>query len=39
MRSEQDCLLEQFERILWVSDLEAGVKVEKSVGVVEGDGR
>jgi len=37
MGSESDCLYGQFERIFWISDSEAGVKVEKS-GVVEGEG-
>jgi len=39
MGSESDCLFGQFERILWMSDSEAGVKVEKTGGVVEGEGR
>jgi len=34
-----DCLFGQFERILWISDSEAGVKVEKTRGVVEGEDR
>jgi len=38
MGSESDCLLQQLERILWISDSEAGLKVEKSGGVVEGEG-
>jgi len=38
MGSESDCLLGQFERTLWISDSEAGLKVEKSGGVVEGEG-
>jgi len=38
MESESDCLLWQFERILWISDSEAGLKLEKSGGVVEGEG-
>jgi len=38
MGSESDCLLGQFERTLWISDPEAGLKVEKSGGVVEGEG-
>ena len=38
MGSESDCLLGQIERTLWISDSEAGLKVEKSGGVVEGDG-
>jgi len=33
MGSESDCLLGQFERTLWISDSEAGLKVEKSRGV------
>jgi len=32
--SESDCLFGQFERILWISDSEAGLKVEKIGGVV-----
>jgi len=35
MVSESDCLLGQFDRILWISDSEAGLKVEKSGGVVD----
>ena len=38
MGSESDCLLGQFERTLWISDSEAGLKVEKSGNVVEGEG-
>jgi len=38
MRSESDCLFGQFGRILWISDSEAGVKVEKT-GVADGEGR
>jgi len=38
MGSEADCLLGQFERTFWISDSEAGLKVEKSGGVVEGEG-
>ena len=38
MASESDCLLGQFERILWISDSEARLKVEKSGGVVEEGG-
>ena len=38
MGSESDCLLEQFDRTLWNSDSEAGLKVEKSGGAVEGEG-
>jgi len=37
--SESDCLFGQFDRILWISDSEAGVKVEKTGGVAEGEGR
>ena len=37
MGSESDCLLGQFERTLRTSDSEAGLKVEKSEGVVEGE--
>jgi len=32
--SESDRLLGQFERTFWISDSEAGLKVEKSGGVV-----
>jgi len=39
MGSESDCLLGQFERILWISDSKTGVKVEKTGGVVDGEGR
>jgi len=39
MESESDCLFGQFDRILWISDSEAGVKVEKTGGVAEGEGR
>jgi len=39
MGSESDCLFGQFDRILWISDSEAGVKVEKAAGVAEGEGR
>jgi len=39
MGSESDCLFGQFERILRISDSEAGVKVEKTRGVVEGEDR
>ena len=39
MGSESDCLFGQLERILWISDSEAGVKVEKTGGVAEGEGR
>jgi len=38
MGTESDCLLGQSDRTLWISDLEAGLKVEKSGGVVEGEG-
>ena len=38
MGSESDCLLGQFERTLWISDSEAGLKAEKSGSVVEGEG-
>jgi len=38
MGSESDCLFGQFDRILWISDSEAGVKVEKTGGVA-GEGR
>ena len=34
MGTESDCLFGQFERILWISDSEAGLKVEKIGGVV-----
>ena len=37
MGTESDCLLGQSDRTLWISDLEAGLKVEKSGGVVEGE--
>jgi len=37
MVSESDCLLGQLERAVWTSDSEAGLKVEKSGGVVEGE--
>jgi len=39
MGSESDCLVGQFDRILWISDAEAGVKAEKRGGVAEGEGR
>ena len=39
MGSESDGLFGQFDRILWISDSEAGVKVEKTGGVAEGEGR
>jgi len=39
MESESDCLLGQFERILWISDSETGLKLEKSGTVVEGEGQ
>ena len=35
--SESDCLFGQFDRILWISDSEAGVKVEKTRSA-EGEG-
>jgi len=38
MGSESDCLFGQFDRILWISDSQAGVKVEKTGGVA-GEGR
>ena len=38
MGSESDCLLGQFDSTLYILDSEAGLKVEKSGGVVEGDG-
>jgi len=38
MGSESDCLFGQFDRILWISDSEAGAKVDKT-GVAEGEGR
>ena len=34
--SESDCLFGQFDRILWISDSEAGMKVEKTGGIAEG---
>ena len=39
MGSESDCLFGQLDRILWISDSEAGVKVEKTGGVAGGEGR
>jgi len=36
MGSESDCSLGQIERIFCISDSEARLKVEKSVGVVDG---
>jgi len=37
---ESDCLFGQFDRILWISDSEAGVTVEKKTGsVAEVEGR
>ena len=39
MGSESDCLFGQLERILWISDSEAGVKVEKTGDVAGGEGR
>jgi len=38
MVSESDCLFGQFDRILWISDSEEGVEVEKT-GVAKGEGR
>ena len=35
MGSESDCLFEQFDRILWISDSEPGLKVEKTGGVAD----
>ena len=32
-------MFEQFDRIIWISDSEAGVKVEKTGGVAEGECR
>jgi len=37
MGSESDCLLGQFDRTLWISDSEAGLKLEKSGVVEEGE--
>jgi len=37
MGSESDCLFGQFDRILWISDSEAVVKVEKTEGVAEAE--
>jgi len=39
MGSESDCSLGQTERILRISDSGARLKVEKSVGVVDGERR
>jgi len=39
MGSESDCLFGQFDRILWISDSEAEVKVEKTGCVAEGEVR
>ena len=39
MGLESDCLFGQFDRILWISDSEAGIKVEKIGGVAQGEGR
>ena len=36
MASKSDCLLGQLDKILWISDFEAGVKTEKSGGVAAG---
>ena len=38
MGSESDCLLRQLNRILEISDSEAGLKVEKSGGVTGEEG-
>jgi len=38
MESESDCLLGQLNRILEISDSEAGLKVEKSGGAIEEEG-
>jgi len=38
MGSESNCLFGQFDRILWISVSEAGVKVEKTGGVAKGKG-
>ena len=38
MGSESDCLLVQLNRILEISDSEAGLKVENSVGVIGEEG-
>ena len=37
MGSESDCLLGQFDSTLQISDSEAGLKVQKSGDVVEGE--
>jgi len=34
-----DCLFGQFDRILWISDSEAGGKQEKSTGIAVGDSK
>jgi len=39
MASESDCLFGQFDRILRISDSEAGVKAKKTGGVAEGGDR
>jgi len=39
MGSESVCLFGQFDKILWISDSEEGVKAEKTGGVAEGEGR
>jgi len=39
MGSESDCLFGQLDSILCISDSEAGLKVEKTGGVAEGEGR
>ena len=38
MGSESDCLLGQLNRILEISNSEAGLKVEKSWGIIEEEG-
>ena len=38
MGSESDCLFGQFDRILWISDSETGVKTEKPGGVAGEEG-
>jgi len=37
--SESDCLFGQFDRILWISDSEAGGKDEKSRGIAVRDSK
>jgi len=39
MGTKSDCLFGEFDRILWISDSEAAVKVKKTGGVAEGEGR